>query len=148
MTVFNGLTIWICMTFRSETAEAIYSKFILQKPTKLVSYAMSFYRSQNVLCRSNFFVSHKKFIYILCQSQKFCATQKNYLHSVKLFFCWHKRFWRGTKCSQMFELTQKIWTGTKHFGTCKRTRHKINRNWSWVGKKCVRLQRVGGFQKS
>ena len=23
----------------------------------------------------------------------------------------------------MFRLAQKIWTGTKHFGTCRRTRH-------------------------
>ena len=38
--------------------------------------------------------------------------------------CWHKSFWIGTKCSQIFGLTQKIWTGTKHFATCKRTRHK------------------------
>ena len=38
--------------------------------------------------------------------------------------CRHKSFWRGTKCSQIFGLTQKIWTGTKHFATCKRTRHK------------------------
>ena len=37
--------------------------------------------------------------------------------------CQHKRFWRGTKCSQIFGLAQKIWTSTKRFGTCKRTRH-------------------------
>ena len=41
--------------------------------------------------------------------------------------CRHKSFWRGTKCSQIFGLAQKIWTGTKHFGTCKRTRHKYNK---------------------
>jgi hypothetical protein len=32
-------------------------------------------------------VSDQKFIYILWQSQKFCARQKDDLHSVKLFFC-------------------------------------------------------------
>ena len=48
--------------------------------------ALSFYRSQNVLCRSKFVVLDQKFIYILCQSQKFCARQKNDLHSVKLVF--------------------------------------------------------------
>ena len=37
--------------------------------------------------------------------------------------CQHKRFWRGTKCSLIFGLAQNIWTSTKHFGTCKRTRH-------------------------
>ena len=29
-----------------------------------------------------------------------------------------------TLCKIGFGLAQKIWTGTKHFGTCKRTRHK------------------------
>ena len=38
--------------------------------------------------------------------------------------CRHQSFWRGTKCSQIFGVAQKIWTGTKHFGTCKRTRQK------------------------
>jgi hypothetical protein len=71
------------------------------------------------------FVPDKKFIYILWQSQTFCARQKDALHSVKLFFlCPHKSFRGGTKCSQIFGLAQKIWTGTKHFGTCKRTRQK------------------------
>ena len=27
---------------------------------------------------------------------------------------------------QNFELAQNIWTATKHFGTCKRTRHKTD----------------------
>ena len=30
---------------------------------------------------------NQKFIYILWQSQTFCAKQKDDLHSVKLFFC-------------------------------------------------------------
>ena len=50
------------------------------------SYALSFYRSQNVLRWSKFFVLEQKFIYILCQSQTFCARQKDDLHSVKLVF--------------------------------------------------------------
>ena len=48
--------------------------------------ALSFYRSQNVLGRSKFFVPDQTFIYILWQSQTFCARQKDDLHSVKLFF--------------------------------------------------------------
>ena len=50
------------------------------------THALSFYRSQNVLCRSKFFVPDQKFIYILWQSQTFCARQKDDLHSVKLVF--------------------------------------------------------------
>ena len=63
----------------------------------------------------------------------FCARQKD-LHIVAVtnILCQTKRwmafskisFWRGTKCSQIFGLAQNIWTSTKHFGTCKRTRHK------------------------
>ena len=39
--------------------------------------------------------------------------------------CQHKSFWRRTKCSQIFGLAQKLWTGTKYFGTYKRRRHKV-----------------------
>ena len=52
----------------------------------LYTNALSFYRSQNVLCRSQFFVSDQKLIYILCQPQTFFAKQKDGLHLVKLFF--------------------------------------------------------------
>ena len=41
--------------------------------TKSESNALSFYRSQNVLSWSKFFVPDQKFIYILWQSQTFCA---------------------------------------------------------------------------
>ena len=54
--------------------------------------ALSFYRSQNVLCRSKSFVSDQKFIYILCQSQTFCARQIDDLHSVKLVFVPAQKF--------------------------------------------------------
>ena len=60
---------------------------------------------------------------LLCQSQTY-ARQKDDSHSVKLILCRHKSFWRGTKCSQILGLAQKIWKGKKKFGTCKRTSHK------------------------
>ena len=56
--------------------------------------ALSFYRSQNVLGWSKFFVPDQKFIYILWQSQTFCAGQKDDLHSVKLFFVPAQKFLR------------------------------------------------------
>ena len=37
----------------------------------ILAYALSFYRSQNVLCWSNLFVPDQKIIYILRQSQTF-----------------------------------------------------------------------------
>ena len=57
----------------------------------------------------------------LCQTKNLftnilCSTKRLFAFS-KIVFC------AGTKCSQIFGLAQKIWTGTKHFGTCKRTRH-------------------------
>ena len=57
-----------------------------------ISNALSFYRSQNVLGWSKFFVPDQKFIYILWQSQTFCARQKDDLHSVKLFFVPAQKF--------------------------------------------------------
>ena len=51
--------------------------------TKVSCNALSFYRTQNVLGWSKFFVPDQKFIYILWQSQNFCARQKDDLHSVK-----------------------------------------------------------------
>ena len=42
--------------------------------------------SQNVLGWSKFFVADQKFIFVLWQSQTFCARQKDDLHSVELVF--------------------------------------------------------------
>ena len=95
----------------------------LPNDLEMITYALSFYRSQNVLCWSKFFEPDQKFIYVLCQSQTFCARTNDDLHTAKLFFVSVQNFWRGTKCSQIFGLAQNIWTDTKHFGTCKRTRH-------------------------
>ena len=60
--------------------------------SKTQSNALSFYRSQNVLGWSKFFVPEQKFIYILWQSQTFCARQKDDLHSVKLVFVPAQKF--------------------------------------------------------
>ena len=72
--------------------------------------------------------------------QIFCARPKIYLHIVavtndlcqtKRWFAFRKiGFCAGTKVFEealnavkFFRLAQKIWTSTKHFGTCKRTKH-------------------------
>ena len=76
----------------------ISGKSLRIKPGKKIlfclnlTYALSFYRSQNDLCRSKNFVSDQKIFYILCQSQTFCARQKDDLHSVKLVFVSVKKF--------------------------------------------------------
>ena len=52
--------------------------------------------------------------------QVFCARPNFF------YILWQSQtFWRGTNFSQIFGLAQNIWTSTKHFGTCKRTRHKL-----------------------
>ena len=58
----------------------------------ILSNALSFYRSQNILGWSKFFVTDQKFIYIFWQSQTFCARQKDDLHSVKLVFVPAQKF--------------------------------------------------------
>ena len=60
---------------------------------KILTYALSFYRSQNVLGWSKFFVSRPNFFfYILWQSHTFCARQKDYFYSVKLVFVPAQKF--------------------------------------------------------
>ena len=44
------------------------------------------------LCRSKFFVSDQKFIYIFCKSKTFCDRQKDDLHLVKLVFVPAQKF--------------------------------------------------------
>ena len=72
--------------------------------------ALSFYKSQNVLGWSNFIVPDQKFIYILWQSQKFCARQKDNLHSVKLVYVPAQKFFKRRKMQSNF------WAGSKNFG--------------------------------
>ena len=73
------------------------------------TYALSFYRSQNILAWSNFFVPYQKLIYILPMSQTFFPRPKDDLRLVNsvlvpeqkkngvalntiLFLDWHKIF--------------------------------------------------------
>ena len=54
--------------------------------------ALSFDRSQNVLGWSKFFVPDQKFIYLLLQSQTFCARQEDDLNSVQSVFVPAQKF--------------------------------------------------------
>ena len=76
-------------------------------------------------CSGPNFLSQHKNLFTYCASHKhFVPDKKMICIQQNCFLCWHKSFWRGTKYSQIFGLAQKIWTITKHFGTCKRTRPK------------------------
>ena len=59
------------------------------------TYALSFYRSQNILGQSKFFVPYQKLIYILCQSQTFCARPKDDFHIVNSVFVPAQNFLKG-----------------------------------------------------
>ena len=61
--------------------------------------------------------SKYRFQNILCQSQTFCATPKDDLHSVNLFSVLAQKYLKRHYMGLNF------WTGTKHFGTSRRTRH-------------------------
>ena len=67
------------------------------------------------------FLCQTKNLCTYCGSHKhsFCARQKDDLHSVTLVFVPALKFLKN----QIFGLAQNIWTRTKHFETCKRTRH-------------------------
>ena len=63
--------------------------------------------------------------------------------------CQRKSFWRGTKCSQIVGLAQKIGTGTKRFETCKKTRHYTPKHieilWELLAKKTDILSFINSF---
>ena len=47
-----------------------------------------------------------------------------FIYQIQFLFS-HKNFRMSTKYDSIFGLVQKIWTCTKLFGTCRRTRHQI-----------------------
>ena len=61
----------------------------------------------------------------IAYSKTFVPAQKGILLNANHLFAWHKMFVTATIFKQIFGPAQKIWTSTKHFGTCKRTRHHI-----------------------
>ena len=101
----------------------------------VLTYALSFYRSRNVLGWSKFFVPDQKFICILWQSQAFCARKKRCFAFSKIGFCaGTKVFEEALNAVKFLGWLKNIWTITKHFGTCKRTRHYFT--YRYLGKTC------------
>ena len=78
-----------------------------------------FFSGLNVLSHS------KNLIAFSASSKTFEPVQKTILLNANHLLVWHKMFVTDTICKQSFglALAQKIWTSTKHFGTCKKTRH-------------------------
>ena len=83
---------------------------------KLNKHALSFYRSQNVLGRSNFFCARPKIELHLVPLQKYLYRHKNWIYANHLLV-WHKKFGTSTICKSIFGLIQKVWTIANYFGT-------------------------------
>ena len=71
----------------------------------------------------NFLGQPQNFTAFSASSNTFVPAQKTILLNANQLFVWHKMFVTATKCKWIFGPTQKVWTGTKHFVTRKRTRH-------------------------
>ena len=95
-----------------------HKKTILLMPCPFTGPKM-FCASPNI-----FWASPKIWLHLMPVTNILCRTKRWFAFSKIGFLCRHKSFWGGTKYSQIFGLVQKIWTGTKHFATWKRTRHK------------------------
>ena len=72
----------------------------------------------------NFLSQPKNWTAFSASSKTFVQAQKPILLKANPLFVLHKMFVTVTICKKNFGLAQKIWTSPKHFGTCKRTRHK------------------------
>ena len=88
-----------------------------------VTNALSFYRSQNVLCQSKFFEPAKKIWMHLVPLQKLLCWHKNQFYWMQIIFL------SGTKCLWLPQYVNKFLVWHKKFGpaqiiTCKRTRHR------------------------
>ena len=73
------------------------------------TYALSFYRSQNVLCLSKQFGPHQKLNCILCCSKLFCASTKNEFTELKSSFGQEQKVNRYLVYHKKFGPAQNIW---------------------------------------
>ena len=101
---------WIQWPGGKENSQKIY--YILQSGPSKVSYAVSFYRSQNVLCRSKFFEPAQKFDCIDCTKplQKLLSRQKHQPYWMQIIFL------SVTKCFLLAQYVNKFMVRHKKFG--------------------------------
>ena len=78
-----------------------------------------------MFCAVPNFLSQPKNLTAFSASLKILVPAQNpMLLNANHLFVLHKMFVTATICKWIFGQAQKIWTSPKHFGTCKRTRHK------------------------
>ena len=94
-------------------------RFVTVCDLKIDCNALSFYRLQNVLCQSKYFVLHQKQNCIQCHAKIFVLTLKLNLLNANHLLVRDKKFGTGAICKSVFGMAQKIWTSPKCFGTRK-----------------------------
>ena len=72
------------------------------------SYALYFYRSQNVCASPNFLSQPKNLTAFSASSKTFVPAQKTILLTANHLFVWHKMFVSATICKCIFGLAQKF----------------------------------------
>ena len=83
------------------------------------------YTGPKMFCAGPNFLSQPKYLTAFSATSKtFVPAQKPILLNANHLFVWHKMFVTDTISKKIFGFAQKVWTSPKHFGTCKRTRHK------------------------
>ena len=77
---------------------------------------------------ANFLSQAKNLIVFSASSTTFVPAQKQNLLNENHLLVWGKMFGTGTICILIFglALALKIWTSTKYFGTCRKTKHMCN----------------------
>ena len=116
--------IWQMILTCSINYENIYS----QNNVPLRSMPCPFTGCKMFFADPNFLSQPKNLTAFRASSKTFVPAQKPILLTANHLFVWHKVFVTGTIRKQIFGPTRKIWTGTKHFATCKRTRHRSQRH--------------------
>ena len=74
-------------TYLPSVWSKIQNSELVKQCHEQLTNALSFYKSRNVLRRSNFFESAQKFDCIQCIFKKFCAGTKNKFTECKSSFC-------------------------------------------------------------
>ena len=77
------------------------------------TYALSFYRTKNVLCQSKYFGPDQKLNRILVPLQKVLCRHKNWTYHMKIIF------WSGTKKLELSQYVNQFLVWHKKFGPAR-----------------------------
>ena len=95
-------------TYLPSVWSKIQNSELVKQCHEQLTNALSFYKSRNVLRRSNFFESAQKFDCIQCIFKKFCAGTKNKFTECKSSFCLTQNVCDGHNTKK------NVWSDTKN----------------------------------